>query len=92
MKEHGTCPKCHGTKRISYAGVQKHTSYIKGYNAADNSVVCDNCGGQTTEGKASGLVFLNKNKEPCLHDYTEKVYYRYTCKHCGSRYEIDSGE
>ena len=97
--EKGTCPVCNGTTRkpcpdnLREYG-QKNGWY--GYDKADNTVTCDNCGGQTMYGKPTGVTYLRKDGTPCKHEYkSEKrgnCYYKYTCIHCGYAYDIDSGD
>jgi hypothetical protein len=47
-------------------------------------------------GRATGQVRLNNAGEPCTHSYSGETAGRclteYTCKHCGDRYQIDSGD
>ena len=96
----GICPKCNGTlfrpcpDNMREYGIS-HGWY--GYRAADDTVPCDNCGAQKMFSSATGVVPLrNDNGMPCLHEYEgQKIgncLHRYTCKHCGDRYEIDSGD
>ena len=45
---------------------------------------------------SKGEVRLNNEGVPCTHSYTSTNAGRcltgYTCKHCGDRYQIDSGD
>jgi hypothetical protein len=47
-------------------------------------------------GSPKGEVRLNTDGAPCNHHYTSQSDGRcltgYTCKHCGDRYQIDSGD
>lgn len=95
----GTCPACNGTGHMPCPDYlrgygQKNGWY--GYRAEDDTVTCTNCGGQTMYGRPSGQVLLRADGTPCLHEYTSRTVGRclteYTCKHCGSSYQIDSGD
>jgi hypothetical protein len=95
----GTCPACNGTGHMPCPdrlrdGGQKYGWY--GYRAEDDTVACTNCGAQTMYGRASGQVLLRPDGTPCLHEYESRTIgrclTRYTCKHCQSSYEIDSGD
>jgi hypothetical protein len=80
----GTCPVCNGSK----------------LEPDSFSIPCQNCGGQTMSGKATGTVPLNRYGEPCEHHYIEtgpeekRVYgwHVYTCQYCGDQNVIDSGD
>jgi len=68
-----------------------------GYREEDDTVTCRNCGGQTMSQTATGYVFLRKdNHQPCEHEVEGRkignCLYKYTCKHCGYSYDIDSGD
>lgn len=97
--ELGTCPVCNGTGHMpcpdhlrNYG--QKNGWY--GYRAEDDTVTCNNCGGQRMYGTPSGKVPLNKKGEPCTHKYSGRTIGRclteYICEHCGDKYQIDSGD
>jgi len=91
----GTCPVCRGSGRVA-AGDYKYKSVIAGYDQATDTLPCTNCGGQYMYGSPKGQVRLRDNGEPCVHEYTSQTVGRclteYTCKHCGDRYQIDSGD
>jgi hypothetical protein len=92
----GICPKCNGTSRRP-AGISPYKNSIAGYDAETDTFTCDNCGGQTMYGRATGKVPLRKdNGQPCLHEYNYKklgnCYHGYTCKHCDYSFNIDSGD
>jgi hypothetical protein len=57
---------------------------------------CQNCGGQTMYGKPTGRVPLRPDGSPCKHDYDFEdlgpCLSGYTCRHCGFKYRIDSGD
>jgi uncharacterized protein YbaR (Trm112 family) len=87
-----TCPKCNGSKRVSPTdSIRKYLPNIAGYDAATDSFPCDNCGGQTMFGVATG-----QTRDGCLHVYESKTvsncYHRVTCTKCGDIYHIDSGD
>lgn len=98
-KELGICPVCNGTghkpcpENLRYYG-QKSGWY--GYRASDDTVDCDNCGGQMMFGKATGKVPLREDGTPCKHEYTGEspglCLTEYTCKHCKHSYQVDSGD
>lgn len=89
----GTCPVCNGSGRVSAEGVA-HKSVIYGYDAATDTLQCRNCGGQYQYGTPQGVVKLRPDGTPCAHEYSSanagRCYTRYTCKHCGDVYHIDS--
>lgn len=95
----GICPVCNGTghkpcpDNLRAYGA-KNGWY--GYRASDDTVTCDNCGGQYMYGNPSGEVNLNKDGVPCTHEYTSETigrcYHRHICKHCGDTFHIDSGD
>ena len=95
----GICPKCNGTGHMPCPDSLRHygqKSGWYGYRAVDDTVTCDNCGGQYQYGRATGKVPLNTEGVPCLHEYVAKSAGRsltnYTCKHCNNSYQIDSGD
>lgn len=92
----GTCPVCHGSCRRAYTGDTRYASVVATYDAATNTVACDNCGNQYMYSSAKGEVNLNRDGVPCTHVYTGENAGRclttYTCRHCGDRYQIDSGD
>ena len=96
---YGTCPVCNGSGHRPCpddlrAYGAKNGWY--GYRAEDDTVTCNNCGGQTMFGRATGQVKLRADGEPCTHEYTGRnagrCYTIYTCKHCNHSYDIDSGD
>lgn len=93
--EHGICPVCNGSGRVP-AGDYKYKNVIAGYDKESDTLRCTNCGGQYMYGNPKGIVRLDQDGEPCRHEYTSKTVGRclteYTCKHCGDRYQIDSGD
>lgn len=88
----GICPVCNGTKRQPYTG--KHP--VAGLSTVDNTIPCQNCGGQYMFGAPSGLVWHNKQDLPCTHSYecvsSANCLHTYKCQHCGDTYQIDSGD
>ena len=91
----GTCPVCNGTTRMP-AGNDQYKKMYRDYDEATDTLPCTNCGGQTMFGRPTGLVALREDGTPCKHEYTSRTIGRclteYICKHCGHRYEIDSGD
>jgi hypothetical protein len=91
----GTCPVCSGSGRVP-AGDNKHKHVIAGYDKLTDTFECRNCGGQYQWGRPTGTVNMDYSGQPCVHDYTGENVGRclteYTCKHCGDRYKIDSGD
>jgi hypothetical protein len=94
LKTHGICPVCDGTLRRP-ANDTSWKTIIAGYDSSTDTLGCDNCGGQTMYGRATGIVLLNKDGNPCTHEYTSDTIGRcltqYSCKHCNYKYIIDSG-
>lgn len=88
----GVCPVCNGTKEVLLTADELRYSWNKGKTHRD----CTNCGGQYMFGRATGEVPLRPDGTPCKHEYTSQTVGRclteYTCKHCGSRHQIDSGD
>ena len=89
----GICPVCNGSKEVLIPEDQRKYSW----NREKTHRPCNNCGGQTMWGHATGEVPLRKdNGEPCVHEYTYvrtgRCLERYICKHCGYNFEIDSGD
>ena len=95
---YGVCPVCNGTGRVAcpYDKDTPWLSAMSGYDAADHTNNCHNCGGQTMSGRPTGKTRINKYSLPCKHDYESKTigrcYHSYTCRHCGDYYTIDSGD
>ena len=95
-----TCPACGGTGRMAVEGrpYAEWTRKYKtsGYSAADDTINCQNCGGQTMLGEATGKSKLRPDGTPCLHEYEGekrgRCYTIFTCRHCGYRYDVDSGD
>lgn len=95
MTELGTCPKCNGSTRRpcppEYLGFN-----MAGLDRTDNTLPCDNCGGQTMSLRATGKVPLRPDGSPCMHEYKYRslgnCLHGYTCIRCGHRYEIDSSD
>lgn len=91
--ELGTCPVCLGTGRVD-AGPGEH--WFAGYDRETNTLACRNCGGQTMSVFGTGRVRLREDGTPCVHEFVGRnagrCYTIYTCKHCGSSFDIDSGD
>ena len=94
-KGYGICPVCNGSKR-RLAGDDKYKHMYAGYDKETDTLPCNNCGGQTMFGSPSGQVPLREDGTPCKHEYKSatvgRCLTRYTCMHCVSSYEIDSGD
>ena len=97
VTEVGTCPVCNGTLREP-AGESPWASSCAGYHRYTHTFPCSNCGAQYMFGTPTGLVRHNAEGIPCTHDYEEdrsarrNCYHVYICKHCGDRFDIDSGD
>lgn len=93
--EYGVCPVCNGSGRVS-AGDNKYKHVLAGYDKDTDTLSCTNCGGQYMYGRPTGKVPLRPDGTPCKHEYTSttvgRCLTRYTCKHCESSHEIDSGD
>ena len=91
----GTCPVCNGTMRVP-AGDNRYKHVVAGYDPSNDTFGCSNCGGQYMMGRPTGQVPLDKEGEPCRHQYGSKTVGRclteYFCIHCNDRYQIDSGD
>ena len=89
---YGVCPVCNGSKQIPLTPNELRYSWNKDKTHRD----CTNCGGQTMYGRATGQVKLRPDGTPCKHEYTSatvgRCLTRYTCVHCRSSHEIDSGD
>ena len=95
----GICPVCSGTLRRPCPDNLRQYGLSNGwygYDKADDTVDCNNCGQQYMFGKPSGEVKLNTDGVPCTHSYegetVGRCYHRYICKHCGDTHHIDSGD
>lgn len=96
-KTKGVCPVCNGTCRVPVPeSQQQYKTIYAGYDAATDTLECHNCGAQYMFSKSKGVVPLNKNGEPCVHQYqgqnAGRCLTRYTCVHCGDQHDIDSGD
>lgn len=91
----GPCPVCNGTGRVP-ASDEPYKARRYGYDAATNTLPCQNCGGHTMSLRPTGQVRLRADGTPCTHEYTGRnagrCYTVYTCKHCGDTYSIDSSD
>ncbi len=99
MENKFMCPVCKGSgRRPVPEDMRRYKNVLAGYDAGTDTLECDNCGGQYMFSKPTGWVGPNRDGEPCVHDYKgsgQKVgrcATEYTCKHCGDRYVIDSGD
>lgn len=94
-KGYGICPVCNGSGRRP-AGDTPYKTVFSGYDAETDTLKCHNCGGQTMYGRPSGQVPLRPDGTPCTHEYKSatigRCLTRYTCAHCNSYHDIDSGD
>jgi hypothetical protein len=95
----GSCPICTGTGHMPCPdSLRKYgvASGWYGYRAEDDTVRCTNCGGQYQGGGPTGKVRQRPDMFPCVHEYVGanigRCYNKYTCKHCGDSYTIDSSD
>lgn len=93
----GICPVCDGSKRRPVPDdMRKYVPNLYKYDPDTDTLPCRNCGGQTMSGNGVGTVPLRADGTPCTHEYDARNSGRclttYTCKHCISRYVIDSGD
>lgn len=90
-----TCPVCAGATRVP-AGDTPHKTITAGYDRATDTLACQNCGGQTMSLRATGKVRARPDGTPCTHEYqgrdAGRCLTRFTCRHCGDTYEIDSSD
>ena len=96
---YAVCPCCNGTGRRPLPEDQRRYAHVMaGYDKATDTLACNNCGGQTMYGKAKGYTkkVTPESTEGCKHEYVGRnagrCYTIYTCKHCGSSYDIDSSD
>ena len=92
-----TCPVCNGTGRRAVPEDEERFCHQRAsYDAATHTLTCNNCGGQTMSGKATGRTLARPDSTPCKHEYDSRTigrcYTQYTCKHCGYYFSIDSGD
>ena len=97
--EWGICPVCNGTTRQpAPEGYRKFGAEYGwyGFDKADGTIDCRNCGAQTMSGTPTGKVTLRPDGTPCKHNERGEVIgrglYLYRCQHCDWRYQIDSGD
>lgn len=91
------CPKCNGTGRQAATDDQKkYAGVMAGYDFADNTIECRNCGGGGQFSRAQGHVAAKADGTGCTHTYTAQTIVncltKYTCSQCGDNYTIDSGD
>lgn len=93
------CPACHGTGRRPVPEAnRKYVDIVVGYDKVTDTLVCNNCGGQTMSLRARGYTKKRKPKdtEGCTHEYVGhragNCYWVYNCKHCASSCDVDSGD
>ena len=91
------CPVCNGTGRVPATEEhKKYKSVIGGYDLVNDTILCQNCGGQTMSGRPQGYVAANKDSVACTHSYkgtnVGRCLTEYKCIWCNDRYQIDSGD
>jgi hypothetical protein len=90
------CPACNGsTRRPCPDNLRQYR--IATYRESDNTLACNNCGGQTMNLSAKGVTRIDPATGlGCLHTYVGQqagnCYRVYTCSKCGDRYDIDSSD
>lgn len=96
MDDTGTCPVCNGSCRQPYTGDRRYVKYISGYDAATDTIACQNCGGQTMAMRGTGTVRRRPDGTPCTHKYItttiRNCLHESKCEHCGDSFRIDSGD
>jgi len=95
----GTCPVCNGVKRMPCPDNLRQYGLKNGwygYDKADDTVDCNNCGTQYMFGQATGQVKLRPDGTPCKHEYEGatigRCLNRYVCVHCRDSYDVDSSD
>jgi hypothetical protein len=91
-----TCPACNGSTRRPCPPTSRQYR-LATYRESDDTLACNNCGGQTMGLKATGVTRVDPATGlGCLHDYRGRqegnCFHVYTCTKCGDRYDIDSGD
>lgn len=93
------CPKCNGrTRRPVPEALRRYASITATYRPIDDTLACDNCGGQSMSLQATGYTLPNpKTGLGCLHEFRGQqagnCYRIYTCTlGCGTRFDIDSSD
>jgi hypothetical protein len=92
----GICPKCNGTGRIPCPPKSKINWQRNGWFDFDpitETIACPNCGDQYQYSQSTGIVRLNREGNPCLHQYVyelmSKNIQRYECIHCNDEFYIN---
>ena len=92
MRQECECPACNGTGQELIPEAEMKYSWNKGKTHRP----CQNCGGQTMYGKATGKSYLRDDGTACQHEYTGhtkgRCWTEYICNHCGYSYDIDSSD
>lgn len=87
------CPVCSGKGRVT-AGNRSWKRFMQGYSQKDDSLPCQNCGGQYQFSVPTGRVNLNESGSPCVHEYkVQKVsgfMIEYVCDRCRDQYVVDT--
>lgn len=92
----GICPKCNGTGRFPCPPTLKINWQRNGWYDFDpitNTIACPNCGEQYQYSHSTGIVKLNREGKPCLHQYVTELIsqniQRSECIHCGDEFFIN---
>ena len=93
---HATCPKCKGTTRRPAPDVSYRKS-LATYRESDDTLACDNCGGQTMSLRALGYTRVDPATGlGCMHQFIGRNAGRcltsYRCDKCGAGFDIDSSD
>lgn len=92
------CPCCDGsTRRKVLPDEEQYKLIMSGYDKETDTMACGNCGGQTMSGLSTGYTRIDPSTGlGCNHEYVGRnagrCYTVYTCKKCGSSFDIDSGD
>lgn len=98
LKGHDECPVCNGTGRAAIPERDRpYKSVLYGYDAATDTMHCQNCGGQYMFGQPAGQTRVDPaTGQGCHHTYASRKAGRslteYTCTKCGDSYTVDSGD
>ena len=102
MIDKGICPVCNGDLRVAVPTGKEWMRNDRGwysYDTKTDTVNCGNCGSQYMFGRPTGEVPVNRNGQPCRHEYTMYRPYgpfhglsNHTCKHCDDKFSIDSSD
>jgi len=91
------CPKCNGSTRRAAPEDARRWRFAT-YRDSDDTLACDNCGGQSMNLTATGYTSVDPATGlGCLHEFrgenAGRCYTIYTCtRGCGVRFDIDSSD